>query len=432
MNDQPLPFWLQGNFAPVTREVTAHELPVTGELPRELAGTYLRNGPNPRGGASPHWLVGDGMLHGVALAEGRARWYRNRYVGAPAEPRAPGAPRDLRRGRNNTHVIAHGGRVLALVEAMLPQEIGRDLATIGAFDFGGAIETAVTAHPKRCPTTGELHFFGYQLAAPHLVYYVADAQGRVTHRQAIEGCGPSYLHDFAITARHAIFFDTPVRMVAEWGAAPMPFRWDPEHRARIAVVPRGGGAVRWFDVAPCMVSHAANAYEEGGTITIDAVTMRAFDVPPPELHRWRLDLATGEVREETLDDHFVDFPRVDERRVGLRHRYTYTVELRLTDGKPTGSLLRRHDGVTGASRACDLGPAQMPGECVMVPRGPDARDDDDGWLLTFVYDAARGGSDLVVLDARELAPVARVALPQRVPFGFHGSWLPAGSAGIVE
>jgi carotenoid cleavage dioxygenase-like enzyme len=421
------PFYLQGNFAPVTREVTELDLPVEGELPAGLAGMYLRNGPNPRGGVSPHWVVGDGMVHGVAIAEGQARWYRNRYVGpaAPLPPRAPGG-RDLGSGRNNTHVIEHAGRILALVETRLPLELDGTLATVGHFDFGGAVDTAMTGHPKRCARTGELHFFGYQFTAPHLVYYVADAAGRVTRRQEIDVGGPSYLHDFAITEHYALFFDMPARMTADWGKGqPMPFRWDEKHRARVAVVPRAGGEPRWLDVAPGIFGHTANAFEEDGRIIVEAVRYPRLDVPPPQLHRWQIDLATGQVREEQLDDRPLEFPRVDERRMGQRNRYTYAVELRMRDGAPGGSLLRRYDRTTGGSRACDLGPAQMPSECVLVP-GADAAE-DAGWLVTFVYDAARDGSDLVVLDAREFGapPVARVRLPQRVPFGFHGNWIAA-------
>ncbi|HUQ06672.1 MAG TPA: carotenoid oxygenase family protein [Kofleriaceae bacterium] len=404
------PFWMTHNFAPVAEEVTAFDLPVEGELPAELEGTFLRNGPNPRDGASPHWLVGSGMVHGIELGGGQARWYRNRYV----------------EGRNNTHVIAHAGRILALVEARLPIELDRELGTIGPFDFGGAVDTAFTAHPKLCARTGELHFFGYQFGPPHITYYVADAAGRVLRRHVVEVEGASYLHDFALTEHHAVFFDTPARMTSDWGRGKLPFEWKEGHATRIGVVPRdGSGPARWFPISTCVLSHTANAFEEDGRITIDGIKLARLDMVPPCLHRWQIDLASGEVRETVLDPRPVDFPRIDERKVGLRHRYTYVVELRLKHGAPAGSLLRRHDSVTGESRACDLGDAQMPNECVLATGADPA--EDAGWLLAFVYDADRHGSDLVVLDAREFGapPVARVRLPQRVPFGFHGSWVPA-------
>src|SRR6476619_3308204 len=91
--------YLNGAYAPVAEEVTAFDLPVTGTIPVELDGRYLRNGPNPFGPVDPdgyHWFTGDGMVHGVRLRDGRAEWYRNRWVRstpvseALGEPPAPG------------------------------------------------------------------------------------------------------------------------------------------------------------------------------------------------------------------------------------------------------------------------------------------------------------------------------------------------------
>ena len=412
---------MSGNFAPVAVERTSTDLPVEGELPGELDGCYVRNGPNPRSGTSPHWLVGDGMVHGVAISGGRARWYRNRYVGAPAEPRGPG-PRRLGRGRNNTHVIEHAGRLLALVEADLPLELDAELTTIGPFDFSGAITGPVTAHPKRCPRTGELHFFGYQFEAPHLVYYVADAHGRVTARRTIDVDGASYLHDFALTEHHAIFFDTPARMIADWGSGvPMPFRWEDDRPTRIAVVPRDSGAVRWFEAAPCVLGHVANGFERDGRIAVDGIRYSKLDVPPPVFNRWEIDLR----------------PVVSSRHHSTITPSSFRASMIATSAGHTATPIRSSCGSSAASRparCCGAttpspaparraisGAAQMPGECAVVGWGAA----DDAWLLTFVYDAGRGVSDLVVLDARELAVVARVRLPERVPFGFHGSWVPS-------
>src|SRR5580698_10522770 len=74
--------FLQGPFAPGTDEITAFDLPVTGRIPAELNGRYLRNGPNPLGLDDPgyHWFIGAGMVHGVRLRDGRAEWDRNRWV----------------------------------------------------------------------------------------------------------------------------------------------------------------------------------------------------------------------------------------------------------------------------------------------------------------------------------------------------------------
>jgi carotenoid cleavage dioxygenase len=75
--------YLLGNYAPVGSEETVTELSVTGTLPSTLSGRYLRNGPNPITPPDPatyHWFTGDGMVHGIRIEDGEARWYRNRWV----------------------------------------------------------------------------------------------------------------------------------------------------------------------------------------------------------------------------------------------------------------------------------------------------------------------------------------------------------------
>ena len=439
MTQQTKPYFLRGNFAPVADELTSHDLPVTGELPSGLDGTYVRNGPNPRTGSSPDWRLGDGMLHGVRLSKGRARWYRNRYLrtaalAGEAPPVLPDeadrrAARLRRGGLSNTHVVAHGGRILSLVESAFPLAVDAELSTFGSFDFNGTVDTPVTAHPKICAVTGELHFFGYQYAAPHLTYYVAGDDGRVVLRQEVEVSGPSFMHDFALTRHHAVFFDTPLRMVADWGAGQgMPFRWSDTHQARVVVVSRAGGATRSFEIEPGFFGHTANAFESDRLIVIDGIRYLPSpnSDPPPHFYRWEIDLVSGRTRGATLDDRPLEFPRVDERRVGLPHRYAYLVDTVMENGEPTGAVLRRHEIATGASLASGLRASEMAGECVMVPVQAEAAE-DEGWLLTISYDRDRDGSDLVVLDARafDRPPVARIHLPRRVPFGFHGSWIPS-------
>lgn len=158
---------LEGNNAPVTDEGDAVAGHVVGSVPADLAGTYYRNGPNPRRGWSPHLFAGDGMVHAIEPATGR---YRCRWVRTPLYE-DPDTPRDLHRVTTaNTHVIEHAGRLLALEEGGLPYELTAGLDTVGPFTFGGAVAGPVTAHPKRCPVTGELVLFGYSVLRPHLTY----------------------------------------------------------------------------------------------------------------------------------------------------------------------------------------------------------------------------------------------------------------------
>ncbi len=438
------PFHLRGNYAPVMEEVDAVDLPVIGQLPPELNGRYVRNGANPKHGPTMHWFAGDGMLHGIRLREGRAEWYRNRWVrtkaleGAQRIDPATGAM-DLTVGLANTHVWRHAGRIFALEEGSLPNEISPELDTLGPYDFGGLLRTPCTAHPHTCPETGEMHFFGYELIGPpYVTYHVADAEGRLVHSQPIEVPGPTMVHDFALSRNHAIFLDLPVVFDLELAMqGTMPFQWRDAYGARIGLLHREGARrgeqPRWFDVELCYVFHIMNAWEsdDGSLVHLDAGRHASMWAGGPDrfepsyLHRWTFDLRDGTVREEQLDDVAHGFPRIDERRTGLPNRYGYVVGPR--PGAPQAmdapSTIVKYDLRTGARTAHDFGAGGSTGEPVFVPRA-GAVAEDDGYLVTFVHDAPSGSSSFVVLDATDVGvePLAVVPLPQRVPYGFHGSW----------
>ena len=442
--------YLAGNFAPVRDEATATDLPVTGSVPPALAGRYLRNGPDPIVDPDPamyHWFTGDGMLHAIELRDGEAVSYRNRWVRtdraaeALGEDPVPGQPDDVFIGGSsvaNTHVVAHAGKILALVEVCLPTEVRPDLSTVGRYDFGGKLRSSMTAHPKIDPVTGEMLFFGYDITGPpFLRYHVVDRAGTLTRSEDIDIQGPSMVHDFAITERNVVFFDLPVVFDLELvGKQPFPFEWRPDYGARVGVMPRDGGNtdVKWLDVELCYVYHPLNAYDtEDGRVAVDVVrhqTMFADDrYGPgdalPTLDRWTIDASNGgKVIEERLDDHPQELPRVDERLVGRPYRYGYAPSFSLGDGGGVqfGGLLK-HDLHAGTTVERTFGAGQSAGEAVFVPGSPDAGE-DEGFVLSLVHDTDRDASDLVILDATDFTgpEVARVHLPQRVPYGFHGWW----------
>lgn len=430
-------FYERGNYAPVPDELTAESLAVEGAIPPELDGWYLRNGPNPRE-ASGHWFTGDGMLHGVRIEGGVAKWYRNRWVRTdsfidPFPLYNPDGTRNLRAAVANTHVINHAGKTLALVESSLPYEVTTELETVGCYDFGGKLVDAMTAHPKICPTTGELHFFGYgSIFAPHVNYHRATADGELTINRPIDVKALTMMHDFAMTAEHIVFMDLPIVFnldVAIKSDGDMPYRWDDRYGARLGVMRRDDpfGDVRWFDIGPCYVFHVANAYDSADAIVLQVVRY-------PELWRdsggfdaegvlwtWTIDLRNGIVTERQLDDRAVEFPRIDDRRAGLPARYSVAVG---------GGRLVRYDLDSGDAVEHSFGSPDAPGgpgEAVFVPSPSGPPDETNGWYLAYVYDPARDSSDLVILDAADIAgkPVARIRLPRRVPYGFHGNWIAA-------
>ncbi|WP_433893695.1 carotenoid oxygenase family protein [Streptomyces sp. CA-111067] len=434
------PPYLAGNYAPVTDEITSYELKTEGTIPPELAGWYVRNGPNPHSAASGHWFSGDGMVHGVRLENGRAASYRNRWVrtslllqGRP--PRTADGRRDLTAGAANTHIVRHAGHTLALVESSLPYALEPDLDTVGPYDFEGRLNTPMTAHPKVCPTTNEMHFFGYHATeAPYLTYHRADAGGNLVVSRPVEEVGPTMMHDFALTSRHVVFMDLPVvfdRERAQGGGA-MPYHWSDTYGARLGVLRRDDphGAIRWFTVDPCYVFHTLNSHEVGDRIVLTVVRYRElwrdnqkFD-QPGTLWRWVVDLATGIVSEEQIDDRDCEFPRIDDRLAGLDARYGHAITTSAEpDTQHTGVLLR-YDLHTGNVVQHRFEPGQRPSEAAFAPA--DGQPGGAGWLMTYVYDPARDSSDLVILDSADptAAPVATVHLPRRVPFGFHGNWLP--------
>ncbi len=436
--DSEAPFFLSGMYAPVAEEVSATDLPVTGAIPGELAGQFLRNGPNPSAGSAAHWFLGDGMLHGVDVRDGRARRYRNRYV-RTRQLSGDGPYVDEQGhvdhtvGPANTHVVGHAGRVLALVESGFPYEVTTDLDTVGPFDFDGRLRTAMTAHPKLDPETGELHFFGYGFSPPYLTYHVADAAGVLVHSEEISVPVPTMMHDFNVTEHHVVFMDLPVVFDLDLAMQEtFPYRWDEQGHARLGVLPRHGrdADVQWLDIEPCYVFHPLNAYEADGQLILDVVRYRRLwarsrdEFDEAYLTRWTVDSAAGTVKEEQLDDRATEFPRVDPRRVGRRHRFGYALGTGDGIGVEHMSLVK-YDLDHGSTERHDFGAGREPGEPVFVPRSADGAE-DDGWVMTYVYDAARDTSDFVILAASDFAgpPVATVPLPQRVPFGFHGSWIP--------
>jgi carotenoid cleavage oxygenase len=384
--------YLEGFLAPVHAEVTATDLQVTGHIPEHLNGRYLRNGPNPAAEVDPatyHWFTGDGMVHGVALRDGKACWYRNRWVRSPAVCHTLGEPAperiDPRAGMlglgANTNVLTHAGKTLALVEGGVANyELTDDLDTVGTCDFDGTLAGGYTAHPHRDPHTGELHAVSYSFARGRTVQYsVIDTHGRARRTVDIEVHGSPMMHDFSLTEKFVVIYDLPVTFdpvhvmpasVPRWLQLParlvvqsvlgrvripspiaaranrdtrrssgLPYAWNNDYPARIGVMPREGTNkdVRWFDIEPCYVYHPLNAYSEvrngAEVLVLDVVRYaRMFDRDRhgpgeslPSLDRWTINLASGAVSTECRDDRSQEFPRINENLTGVRHRFGYTV-----------------------------------------------------------------------------------------------------------
>jgi carotenoid cleavage dioxygenase-like enzyme len=444
--------YLVGPYAAIRDELAVHGLPVDGELPTELNGTYMRIGPNPitpPDGSTHHWFAGDGMIHAVRIADGKALWYRNRYVRSNrvsavlGEPPAPG-PRYERGDTVNTNVISHGGKILALVEAGgFPVEIDPLLGTTAYTNLDGSLRFGgFTAHPHLDHETGELHAICYNGGNREFVrYVVVGKDARVCKEIKIPVPDGPMIHDCAITARFVLILDLPITfsMAAAKAGMAMPYAWNPHHPARIGLLPRDGTAedIIWCNVEPAYVFHPCNAYDlPDGRVVMDvAVHDRLFVTDGTEqpggskvtFERWTCNPQTRRVDRQVIDTDPQEFPRFDERLTGKPYRYVYTVSL--DEGRsPPGALsgVIAHDMETGERKTHDFGEGRIPGEFVFVPRSAGAAE-NDGWLMGYVLDVKRNHTDFVLLDACDItrAAVAVVPLPQLVPLGFHGNWIAA-------
>lgn len=444
---------LTGVFAPQREEIDVEGLEVVGQIPTDLDGAYLRNGPNPRFDPLGHYvypLDGDGMVHRLSLHDGRAD-YRNRFVRTPmvveeervghaiwpgvmdlwtpdaqeVGPELAGLPRDL----PDINIVRHGGRLLAMAEAAPPYGLApADLATLGRETCDGAMVVGSTAHPKLDPATGELVLFNYALEAPFLTWSVIGPDGRCTRPPTvIDGVTTSLMiHDMALTSRYAVLFLCPLAFdIAAAMTGGSVLNWRPDDGTRIALIPRDGSAVVWIDTDPFWVWHFANAFDDdAGNVVVDYVEWSypggfADEPAPPTaaLMRATIDPGTRSVTRDVKAAHDIEFPRIDDRQSTHEHRWISTVG-KTVDGPGPMNALRFFDMATGSAHLVSA-PDTLYGEPIYLPGAQN-----DYWGA-FTNDRTGGTSSFVILAADDLdaGPVAQIAMPHRVPAGLHGAWL---------
>ncbi len=452
--------YLHGAYAPVKEEITATELKVIGEIPKDFGGAYYRNGPNPY--TSPkgmhHWFDGDGMLHAIHFENGKAE-YRNRYVRSAdflAEqqgelnksgifyPSTANSSTTVYKDTANTDVVMHNGELMALwyISGQPVRLNAKTLETIRSEDFGGTLPKNVSAHSKVDVGTGEFIFFDYALYEPLYSYGVVDANNQVSHFTQIEMPGPRLPHDMAITENYSILMDLPI-VFTEQGLRHRVWSIhnDESLPTRFGVIPRHGKGeqIKWFEFPGCYIYHVINAWEEGDNIVmycckmidngremptqfgpyapmVDVLALRAV------VTKWTMNMKTGATKEEQIDDAVNEFPTVNLDRVGHKTQFSYHASIPDTQTQVFDGILK-YDLDKGNYVRHSFGDAHYGSEPAFAPRF-NAQSEDDGYVISFVTDAETGGSRALILDAQNLSdkPVAEVIIPQRIPLGFHGTW----------
>lgn len=456
--------YLARGFEPIRMECEAAHLIIEGEIPKELDGTFYRIGPNPqfppRGIYSP--LNGDGMVHAFRVHDGAVS-YRNRWVrteqwtlehtagralfgtsGIPtdSDSSVSGMRTD---GVANTNLVWHANKLLALEEGHGPIEIDPvSLHTIGRWSFNDKLRRNMTAHPKIDPDSGEMIFFANfptGRLSGDIETYVANESGELIRSQMSKGPFAALVHDFAITRDFVILPMCPVTVSLKRAMAGAPLiAWEPELGTQVGIMPRNGGAedIRWFAGPSCMAWHQMNAFNEGDRIVADVcaqeVPLFPFADGSPtnprlatqHLTRWEFDWRrpSSGFTVERLSDERCEYPRIDERRIGLSYRHGYVA---CNGGPGSDDIFHRgvghFDHATRRMRVCAAGPRSAVAEPVFVPGKRDARE-GEGYLLTNIFDEDRNASHLAIFDAEEIerGPIARAHLDHRVPVGFHGLW----------
>jgi carotenoid cleavage dioxygenase len=462
--------YLHGIYAPTLNEMAVENLPVTGELPADLVGAYFRNGPNPRHPPlnRHHPFDGDGMIHGVYFRDGKAS-YRNSYVQTTAlqqelaagKSYSPGVmgPFDYSVSRfgikdtANTDVLWYAGDLMALwYNAGDPYRLDSlSLQTRGHFLLQGRTQSRLSAHSKVDQSNGELLFFDYGDEPPYMTYGVADASGNLLHEVAIDLPGPRLPHDIGFTTHYAVVHDLPffhdMNVLRKHRYRVLTFHRDIP--SRFGIIPRRGrsGDVRWFECEPCYILHVTNCWEEGDWVVMDGcrslnpmpdvqagegelASMLAYMRLEANAYRWRFNLKTGEVREGDIDDLNTEFNKSNPAFHGVKSKYSYHQRIPLLH--EGGHTLRftglvKYNNDTGASTQWSYGDGVFGSEAVYAARsGADAcSTEDDGYVITLVTDSSDWTSQCLVFDAADIAygPLARAHLPQRVPFGFHATWV---------
>jgi len=443
---------------------------VDGSVPAWLDGTLFRNGSgrNQLGGQwFPHWFDGDGMVQAIRFQNGRIR-YANRYVQTENYMDETRAGRIIHRGFgkmrpfgifgnamrapanvSNISVLMLGRRLLSLWEGGPPYALDpATLQTLGVEDFGGEVK-AFSAHPKVDPESGEIFNFGIDYGAhTTLTVYRLDKAGGLRRFEPIRLPYPVMNHDFALTERHLVFclgpiLVHPVRLMLGLASFDGALHWDGARPTRILIVPRDGKtSPRWMEVDPFFQFHFANAHEDNGVLTFDLVrypdysrvgeALRTYwqsDWPAEgmgRLTRFRINLTGGGVETRTFETGSGnEFPCVDPRRVGRRYRYAYIANNPADRQVGLQQLLTKVDLEGNGTQSHDFGPDGYPGEPLFVPRSA-AGAEDDGAVITLVYDSRSERSSIVGLNAADLGgpPLFTARLNHHVPYSLHGTFAP--------
>jgi all-trans-8'-apo-beta-carotenal 15,15'-oxygenase len=458
--------WLR-SFENLRFEHGFRDLSIEGHLPRDLAGTFYWNGSarySAFGQNYAHWLDGEGAVGAVRIQGGGAKG-AVKFVKTPslmAEERSKKllysrvirtSPRPFaeilrgeRRNPANTSVWWHRDKLYALCPNGLPVQLDpRDLETLSECDFSGLVFPGFSPHATYCAERRAFYNFGVAFGRKTMLDLVEFPDGGGDRKLvSIELKRPVFLHDFKVTQRHAIVLVHPVvikplKMLLNLKPLVDCVEYRPELGTEVLLIPLDAPEqyIR-FDTDAFCAFHFANAFEDGNEIVLDGAANEDFRPmweyisglaqgrlgrPGNQMRRFRISPAKRSLNSRLLGEFQCDLPRISPDVENRDYQFVYAHAL---PDRPSGpsEYLRKLDIRSGKSEAIEFGSRRYPSEGVFVPRAMSEAE-DDGYLLTLVYDADRHASFLAVMDARRPGqePLARLHFEQHVPPHFHGTWV---------
>ena len=452
-------------------ELDVAQVPATwilGSIPPELRGRFFRNGPGQyevAGDVNHHAFDGDGMIAAFTFAASGVS-FRNRYVHtsgflaeqAAGKRTAPafGTPLPggalvnagrLPKNAANTNVVMHGNRLLALFEGGRPHVLDPvTLRTLGEESYGGKV-SFFSAHPHTGPDGATYNFGLAPGPFPSAKVWRLDNSDRVTQVGNIRLAEHALIHDFFKTANHTILFEPPYYVpksklpgiLGGTNTMGYAYEWHPEQPLRAHVLDRHGNQ-RTIHLPAEFLFHTVNAYEDSsGNLVCDylgspdnraAEAWKQLPQGRPSVDgscalRRVVLRPDGSYTQRTLSPLQGEFARINPNYAGREYRYGYATKMDATDFVSTKIV--KFDVNTGTVKEHDFGPGMLAAEPVFVPK-PGAVAEDDGWLLTMVFDKNTNTSALAIVSAKDgefgVSTQAWVRLPINIPLGFHGDFAP--------